>query len=238
MAQRPSIKQPKPLTTHAAEPERMPSAAPISSQMLGEMKAEISAEAAPLWNFVMNNARRIALGVVALVLVIASVAGWEWYKEHSASAAQANLGRISAMPDPVARLAALEAFAPSAPSSVFLATQMTLAANAAAQQQWEKAAAAYAEVAKRDAGSALAFVAELNRADILVRLGKPEEAVAAVEALLPKTPPELVPSVQLQIAEAAEAAGNNAKARAAYEAAAAASPEEAPYLKARAAALP
>ena len=67
MSQRPTIKKPTPLS----EPAFRKGADPVMGgvnipSFSAEMQAEVSPEAAPLWNFVLSHARVIAAGVVAI----------------------------------------------------------------------------------------------------------------------------------------------------------------------------
>lgn len=242
MAQRPRIKQPRPVAA-PADPERLESdvARLANAQMLGAMKAEVSPEAAPLWDFVLRHARAIAVGVLGVIVIIMAVAAWQWRQERAAAAARDDLGRISAAADPAARLAGLEAFAADAPATVYAATQLELAQAAAQSENWEKAAAAYSALIQREPDSPLALPARFNLADILLRQGRAAEAVTELETLLTRAPDEFKPYLNEQIGEAAEAAGLRDKAVSAYEAAIAAladsAPAEAAYYQSRIAAL-
>lgn len=229
MAQRPSIKQPRPLTSTPAAAGRLPADVQslAAAQMLGGLEAEVSPEAAPLWNFVLSHARALACGVLGVILIIVAAGAWKWYEESSADKARLELGRISATQDPAARLAALEAFAADAPASVLTAARLELAATAARAENWEKAVAAYAAVADAEKSSPLGVSARLNEADILMRLGRPAEAVSRLEAVLTAAPEDLLSTIHQQIAEAAESAGQKDRAAAAYEAALAALPPSA-----------
>lgn len=242
MAQRPSVKQPKPLAT-PVDPQRLEADAAklAAAHMLGDMKAEVSPEAAPLWEFALTHARAIALAVLGIIALIIVVAGWQWYRESAAASARHDLGRIAASSDPAARLKALEGFMADAPSSVYLAAQLELAQAAVQSENWDKAAAAYAALVERDKNSPLAFAARFNRADVLLRQGKAAVAVAELEILLAQAPDALKPFLNEQIGEAAEAAGQKDKAIAAYQAAVkeltAAAPAEAAYYQDRIAQL-
>ena len=101
MAQRPTIQKPTPLTAPAKRP-----AAPGTDPIMGggdvimgasipqfskEMQAEISPEAAPLWNFVCNHAPKIAAAVVSIVVICLAVAGWQWYVEKELAEARGQL---------------------------------------------------------------------------------------------------------------------------------------------------
>lgn len=219
MAQRPSVKQPKPLTA-PVDPQRLATdvAGLTGARVLGDVKAEVSPEAAPLWNFVLTHARAIALAVLGVIMLIIAVAAWQWYRESAAAAARDDLGRISASGDPAARLKALEAFVADAPAAVYQAAQLELARAAVESENWAKADAAYAAVAEYAPHSPLAFSARFNRADVLLRQGKAAEAVTELETLLSQAPDTLRPFLNEQIGEAAEAAGQKDKAIAAYQA--------------------
>lgn len=246
MSQRPTIKQPQPLATAPIDVGRMPApAAPAGEgamgHMLGDLRSEVSAEAAPLWQFVHDHASTIATAVVGLVLLIVGVGAWQWYVESGEADASRELGRISAMQSPENRLAALETFINDAPKSIHSAAQLELAAAAVQAENLDKAVAAYAAVAAKEGDSPLGFVARMNEADVLLRQGKAADALARLESLLPKAQEELRGVLQSQIGEVAEAAGQKDKAIAAYTAAVEimtkSAPDEAAYYQARIAAL-
>lgn len=237
MAHRPSGKQPGLLVTPPA------ARAPEDSgktQILGELQAEINPEAAPLWNFVTGHARGIALGVVALIVAILGVAGWQWRQENSEQKARAELGRIVVMQNPTARLEALEAFSGRAPKILRLQMALETAIAAVQVQNWEKAAAAYAVVAENDKKGPMGFAARLNRADLLLRQGDAMAALLEWESLADEAPQELRQPLAMQIALAAEEAGEKQRAVAAYESIVGTLPPASPdraYFQSRIAAL-
>ena len=104
MAQRPTIKKPTPLS-QPADPVMGGVNIPKFS---AEMQAEVSPEAAPLWNFVLTHARKIAAGVVVVVVAILAVACWQWYREGQVADERFALGRITSIQDPARRAAALD----------------------------------------------------------------------------------------------------------------------------------
>ncbi|MCQ2444447.1 MAG: tetratricopeptide repeat protein [Mailhella sp.] len=189
-----------------------------------EMQAEISPEAAPLWNFVTNHASKIATAVVSIVVIILAIAAWQWFVEQQVEKARTNMGRILSIQDAPRRVAELEKFMADAPSALKLSARLELAGAAAAAQDWKKAAEAYAEVAGLEGSSPLGFSARLNHAQILMRLGEYASARAEFTALAADAPREGSYIIHQQAAEAAEAAGDKAGAAALYEAALAALP--------------
>lgn len=245
MSQRPIIKQPQPLASAPIDVGRLPEtpagAAAAVDHMLGDLRSEVSAEAAPLWQFVLDHAHTIATAVVSLVVLIVGVGIWQWYVENGEEKASMELGRISAMQNPQTRLAALEAFIGEAPQSLQSAVQLELAAAAVQAEDLNKAVAAYATVATQEGSSPLGVVARLNEVDVLLRQGKAAEALSRLEALLPTAQKELQGVLQSQLGEVAELAGQKDKAIAAYKVAiedlTKTSPDEAAYYQARIAAL-
>ena len=242
MAQRPTIQKPTPLS----EPNLPKGADPIMGgvnipRFSAEMQAEVSPEAAPLWNFVLTHARKIAVGVVVVVVVILSVAGWQWYREEQTADARLALGRIISIQDPARRVAALEGFLNDAPSSVNTAAYLELASSAIETRDWDKAAASYARVADQEGDTPLGFAARLNHAQVLMHKGDFAAARDEFKSLVASAPAEVAPVIHQQVAEAAVAAGDKAGAVAAYEAAIAALPptdkESAAFFRSRIASL-
>ena len=242
MSQRPTIKKPTPLS----EPAFRKGADPVMGgvnipNFSAEMQAEVSPEAAPLWNFVLTHAHKIAAGVVVVVLVILAVAGWQWYREEQVKDARFALGRIISIQDASRRVAALEGFLKDAPAAVSTAARLELASSAVVLGDWDKAAAAYAAVAEEEDDTPLSYAARLNHAQVLMHKGDFASARDELKALAAKAPAEATAVLHQQAAEAAEAAGDKAGAIASYEAAVAALPptdtESATFFRARIAAL-
>lgn len=242
MAQRPTIQKPTPLSQPAFRKGADPVMGGVNiPNFSAEMQAEVSPEAAPLWNFVLTHARKIAAGVVVVVLVILCVAGWQWYREEQVKDARQALGRVISIQDPARRVAALETFLKDAPSAVRAAADLELAASAVQTGDWDKAASAYARVAEADGDTPLAFAARLNHAQVLMHKGDFAAARDEFKKLATSAPAEAVPVIRQQEAEAAVAAGDKAGAVAAYEAAVAALPptdqESAAFFRSRIASL-
>ena len=225
MSQRPTIKKPTPLS----EPEFQQTADPVMGginipKFSSEMQAEVSPEAAPLWNFVTTHARQIAAAVVSIVVVITLVAGWQWYRETKLEEARSNLGRVISIQDPAKRVAGLEQFLSDAPSKLELSARLELAAACVAMKDWDKAVNAYQKIADMEGSTPLGFSASLNRAQLLMRKGDFTSARTEFQRLVQQAPAEVKPMLHQQAAEAAQSAGDIAGAIADYEAAVAALP--------------
>lgn len=222
MANRPSIQPPKPLSSDINR-RQIQTEAPhgAASHVLGGMQAEISAEisreAAPLWNFVLNNAKALAGMVVALILIIIGYAGWQWRQESNLEKNQYALGRFSVMQDTPAKVAELNRFAAAAPKGILVAANLELARSAIAIQDWGQAAEAYKAILNSEKDSPTLAVTKANYASVLLQQGNATEALAQIEAALPDADNDLQLIYLQLIAEAAEAANNIERAISAYE---------------------
>ncbi|WP_458400505.1 YfgM family protein [Mailhella sp.] len=230
MSQRPTIKNPTPLSSPVSRPGTDPimGGAPSMGgdpvmggvnipQFTKDMQAEISPEAAPLWNFVTNHAPKIAAGVVSLVVIILAIAGWQWYVEKELREAQGQLGRVISIQDASRRAAELEKFIGKAPSELVNSATLELATTAMELEDYAKAAASYEKVANAEQGEPLGFSARMGQAQALMHAGKYAEARAIFEAVVLDSPANIKASLHLQSAEAAEAAGDKAGAVASLE---------------------
>ncbi len=209
---RPSVPQPKPLVSQPVDKTRLPEDA---VKVLKEMQAEVSPEATPLWRFVLDNASRITVAVLVVIALIIGYGIWQWRVEVAATKAQQELGRLTSLQDPLARLAALEVFAKDAPGDVRLAAWLEVARFAAEQGDWEKSASAYKTVADSGKGP-IQNSARMVYADILMRQGKFEEALKEREALVTMMPQSMRGALLEQVAESAEAMGDTKRAVEAY----------------------
>ena len=227
MSQRPTIKKPTPLSAPVSRPAGTDpimggAADPVMGgvnipQFSKEMQAEISPEAAPLWNFVSNHAPKIAAGVVSLVVIILAIAGWQWYVEKGLREAQGQLGRIISIQDAPRRTAALEKFIADAPSKLVTSAQLELAASAMEAGDFAKAASAYEKVISAEGDSPLAFTARVNQALALMQSGDNATARALLEGVVLSAPANVKAVLYQMISEAAEALGDKAGAVTALE---------------------
>ena len=234
MSQRPTVKKPTPLSAPVSRPGTDPIMGGASDPIMGagsdpvmggvnipqftkEMQAEISPEAAPLWNFVSNHAPKIAAGVVSLVVIILGIAGWQWYVEKGLHEAQGQLGRVISIQDAARRAAALEEFIGQAPSKLVNSATLELATTAMELENYAKAAASYEKVANAEGDNPLGFSARMGQAQALMHEGKFLDARAVFESLVLSAPANVKAALHQQSAEGAEAAGDKAGAIASLE---------------------
>lgn len=225
MSQRPTVQKPTPLSAPNLAQSADPVMGGVNIPKFGaEMQAEVSPEAAPLWNFVLKHARRITALVVGGVVAFLLIAAWQWYCEKQLNESRAQLGRVISIQDPARRITSLEGFLANAPSELAVAAQLELAVAAVETSDWGKAAQAYAWVAEKEGDSPLGFAARLNNAHLLVRKGDYAQARTAFLTILADAPATMAPLLHQLAGEAAEAAGDKAAAIGSYESAISALP--------------
>ncbi len=188
------------------------------SGLIGELRSEVATEAAPLLSFVLHNIRLIVGVVSALVLLILGYGAWQWHVASVEDEARLELGRILTGRSGEARASALEAFAAKAPESMRSGVWLAAASAAVSADRPAEAAVAYGRVYAEDPDGALGIVSGLNEADLLLRQGKGRDAVALLEKLENAAPQAMRVVVRLELAAAAEQAGDRTRAVRVYEA--------------------
>lgn len=215
-----------------------PVSAPETQVILNELQSEVSSEAAPLLQFILKHAGLIMATLGLFALLLAGTASYRWYTARNTTQAQNQLATLTMMPKGEEKLAALEAFATNAPEKVRLAAMLELANAALAVNNYDKAATAFALLQSSDPAQPLGNIAALNEAQILMKMGKVDAALNALEKLYAVVTPDNRSLVASVLAEAAQAAGKNERAVTVYdELAASTSGPEAEFFRFRAQAL-
>lgn len=179
-----------------------------ASPFLRDIQAEVSAENAPLLQFITRYASAIAGVVLALLLALGGMAVWNWYHHGKQEEARQELARINAQLKGKDRDAALSKLAEGAPESTKLFIYMSLGQSAQENGDPILAADAYARAAKLDGDGALGLTAALGSVGSLLMQNENVQALALLQELEAKLP-ESRRSVQLRqmLAEAASRAG-------------------------------
>ncbi len=167
-------------------------------------------------HFILTQWRVLTALVVAVLL---AVAGYSYYQHvHQQARVQAEnaLGLIIANKTGPERLNSLEAFLKTAPSSIKDAVLLEIARTSMDQNNFERAAQAWGDVALT-APEGMSTVAAIGQATTLAQAGNKDKAVTLLAALLPKAPQALQIPVARQLASLAEDAGKYPEAIAAYE---------------------
>lgn len=182
--------------------------AEVASPFLRDIQAEVSAENAPLLQFITRYAGVIAGVVLLLLLALGGMAVWNWYHTGKQEEAQQELARIDAQLKGKDRDAALSRLAESAPDSTKLFIYMSLGQSAQENGDLILAAEAYAKAAKLDNDGALGLAAALGNVSSLLMQNEDAQALALLQELESRLP-EARRSVLLRqmLVEAASRAG-------------------------------
>lgn len=219
--------------------QRPASSGPENPTLLGDLRSEVSAESAPLLQFIVANSKPISVVVLLLLLALAGTGIWRWQASSRAEDALDALARASLTMTGAERVKALEALAADSPEAFRYGVLTTLAHSAVEAGEPARAAEAYGRAARLDEGRPMGLAAELAQAGVLLRAGKAGEALTLLQALEKGMTDEqsrldLLPLV----ADAAEMAGKKDVAADAYARLGKALPgEDGSYYRARAAEL-
>jgi len=170
----------------------------------------------PLAHFFSKHWRTLAALIVAAVL---AAGGYAWYTSSAKQAkvtAENELGAIIASKTGPDRLAALEAYLKSAPSSTKGAALLEIANTAQDQGNFEKAAEAWNQL-YLTGPEGMREVAGMGYATALAQKGDKQAAVKFLVDMLPKAPKPFQPVVARQLASLAEEAKAWNEAVSAYE---------------------
>lgn len=191
--------------------------APIEKQhsVLENLQAEVAPEASGALQFLTKNAKKIALFLVAAVIVVSASALYSWNAAKNLRAEQSALGRIIVTTTGEARLAALQEMQKTASSDMQVAVLLEVANNAAALQNHAVAVSAWEEIVAKSAEKQFA---RLGYAVALQNAGKAKEAVAVLDSSLASANKLEKPVILRALAEAAVEAGDKEKAVASFEA--------------------
>ncbi len=188
-----------------------------AEELLREMQQEISPEATPLWQYINDNAPKIAAVVIALVVLIGGYTFYSGYREGQMADAKGQLALIISKSDSAKVLAELEEFKKTAPGGLALAVELEIARFASLQENYERAEQAYRTVMNEEKYSALGIAAAMNTAGIAAHRGNFAEAAAIYEDIVGHCPKDVQSVVYFQLGEMAEQLGDKDKAIKAYQ---------------------
>ncbi|MDM8215516.1 tetratricopeptide repeat protein [Desulfovibrio piger] len=206
--------------------------------LLGDLRAEVSAESASLLQFIVTNSKAIASVVLLLLIALAGTGIWRWHASSKAEEALDTLARTTLTTSGAERVAALEALAESSPAEFRFSVLSALARSAAEAGDLDRAAAAYGKAAQLEKGQPMGLAAELAQVGVLLRAGKGEDALKLLQALESGMAEESRLEMLPLVADAAEMAGKKDVAADAYDRLGKAYPgEDGSFYRARAAEL-
>lgn len=180
----------------------------LGGAFLENIQGEVSAENAPLLQFITKYAGAIAGAVILLMLVLAGMAFWNWRENTKMEETKAELSRITLNMKGAEKNQALASLAEKAPDAMKLYVYMTLGKSAAESGDFKLASETYSKVSQMDKDGALGLAASIAAAESLLYLGENDRGLAILQDLQGKLP-QTGQSAQLKqmLAEAAIQAG-------------------------------
>lgn len=204
---------------------------------LDDLQGEVSAESAPLLQFITKYAGVIAGFVIVLLLVVCGMGIWQWSRNSALKEAQEELSYISSRLTGQERDSALEKLAQSAPDSIKLFVYLSLGQSAQENGNLPLAARAYGQAAELDSDGAIGLAAALGGASSLLQAGDYQKALTLLRALESRSPAiAQSPQIKQMLAETAVKANDYPLAIQTYQWLAKEAPEN-DYFRARAEAL-
>lgn len=212
-----------------------PAAAPETS-LFADIQNEVSAESAPLLQFITRYAGWIAGFVILLLLILGGMAIWNWFQESRLEETRNELAYINLKLKGTEKEQALLSLANKAPNSMQMLVYLTLGHCAQENNNTQLALEAYGKAATLGENTALGLGATLSNASLLLKAGKAADALALLQQLEQQAP-TLAQMAQFRVllAEAALKAGDSQLAAKTYQALSKQTPRrEAAYYQARA----
>lgn len=180
-----------------AKPRQQSTAAQSSApgqpgSLMGNIQAEVAAEASPMLLFLTKNAKSIA---VFIILFIAGIVGYWFYAAEAEKSRQEeilSLGKILLLSDQKTRLEQLEGFVASAPDSVKREAWFSIMEAATQLKDYPKVYAAWEKI--KDFDPDIRVTATIGMADALSAQEKYKEALALLDGISGKLKsPDIAP---------------------------------------------
>lgn len=189
--------------------DNYPSQQPDSSEsaLLRDLQEEVTAETAPLLQFITRHAALIAGTVIVFLLVLVVTGLFQWYNGNKVTKAREELARIFEGQNSQDKINALSALYDNVPEVMRVPVLLALAQSAFELGQGKLAAETYAMAADSDNG-AIGIVAILGEVGSKLKDEKYGEALGILHGLADRQP-TISQSVVLRqmIAEVADKAG-------------------------------
>ncbi|QGY38722.1 transcriptional regulator [Pseudodesulfovibrio cashew] len=182
---------------------------------LEQVESHVPEQLHPILEAAFKHQKQLVIAVTAIVAIAAIYSGITAYNQRALTDTQAELGKILIKTAGEEKITKLEALLASAPSGAKPAILLELARANMTNGQYDKAADYWNQITG-DTDDELRYVARLGKAKALSLAGKPAEAVVILKDLAASANPAMTLAVNRQLAVAAEQAGDNATALAAY----------------------
>jgi predicted negative regulator of RcsB-dependent stress response len=170
----------------------------------------------PVLQWIVNNAKMLAIGVVVVLGLMAAYGLYENMQAKTAADKANALGQIVMQKPSKEKVAALEAFAKDAPAVLQTAVLFEMAQAMQEAKEYKRASEIWEQIAAKGDKS-VAPVAAFGRAQTLAMAGEPAKGLAVLEEYKSAAPKPYSNILLQRIAQLAEQSGDKTKAVAAYK---------------------
>lgn len=178
-----------------------------SDNLFTPLNTAVPEETRHILEFILENLRLIAAGIVVLLVVVGGIAAYRSWQDSSVQKSRNELSKLSAVAD----IPALETFAKAAPAAVRFNAWLEVARLAETRGDQPAAVEAYAEILKSGPAD-FRPLAAMGQAGALLRQGKAAEALELLNANSKDVPASYKGPMLHLAASTAEQAGNPAEA--------------------------
>ncbi len=189
----------------------------LLQELQSELKAETSAEAAPLLEFVLKNISKIIFFIVVAIVAIAGWGIYQWRTESTFAEQQVKFQQILDIQDANERLGELGEFAQTAPEDFKIYLLIEEAGAATELQKYPVAIEKLKEAIHLDANSSLTISLNLALVDVYLMNNEAAKGLQLMEDYIKVAPKQIYSTILEEIAVLAEISGNTEKAIASYK---------------------
>ena len=187
-------------------------------QLLQALREDVSPEASPAVQFVLDNAKAIATVVVVGIIIAVAIIVYKWNYKKEIEKARTDIAAVMISQEGSKRIEALQKLLPEVPDELLDGVYLEIASGAEEIQDHKIAAEFWDKIYNHTKDSALKAVAGIGSAKELAAQNKTAEAIKLLENLTQTADALLVPQIQMQLAVLAQSAGDLQKSKTAYEA--------------------
>ena len=186
-------------------------------QLLQALRDDVSPEASPALQFLLDNAKAISTVVVLGIIIAVAVIIYHWNYKKNIEQAKSDIAAVLVSQQGNKRIEALENLLPEVPDQLLDGLYLEMVYTAEEIKEPAKATELWDKIYNHTQDSALKIVAGIGKAKGLAAQDKNAEALALLETLSQTENSALLPQVRMQLAMLAEKTGDLQKSRDTYQ---------------------
>jgi len=188
-----------------------------SKGAFGRIQEEMDESFHPLYRKLREHLREIGIVLGAIILVAASITGYQYYQEYSIQTTKQEFEKIITSTQGENKIQRLDKLLSTAPSSLRQAILMELSKISMKQEKYSQAADYWKQLAKSTSKSNLEVIAKLGEAKALNLQDKNNRAMQILQQLSLNAPKTFQQSIKFELARVAEEEQKWQKALSAYQ---------------------